>query len=127
MGRRNRERSTTLAERRDDSPYPRERHPLMTQPHRTALMTSAINAARIAFAGAVIGGCAVGLAAQANADSGRDRGPVYLSMTPQPVLGCPGPDAAPPPDGSPVPGPAKVVPGPPPPGAQPPPGQLPQV
>lgn len=98
---------------------------LMTEPRRTALMTSAINAARIAFAGAVIGGCAVGLAAQASADSGSDCSPFYLSMTPQPVLGCPGADPAPPPVGPPVPGPANDVAGPPPPGAQPPPGQLP--
>jgi len=42
----------------------------MTEPQRTALITSAIQVARIAFAGAIIGGCAVGLAAQADASSG---------------------------------------------------------
>jgi hypothetical protein len=96
----------------------------MTEPQRKALVTSAINVARIAFAGAIIGGCAVGLAAQADADSG-DCNPFYLSMTPQPVLGCPGPDAAPPADGSPVLGPVDGVASPPTPGALPPPGQPP--
>ena len=88
----------------------------MTEPQRTAL-TSAINVAKIAFAGAIIGGCAVGLAAQAYADSGSDCNPLYLSMTPQPVLSCPGPDAAPPGDGSHVSGPVDDVAGPPPPSA----------
>jgi len=81
----------------------------MTEPQRKALVTSAINVARIAFASAIIGGCAVGLAAQADADSG-DCNPFYLSMTPtNPVLGCSGPDAAPPADGSPVLGPVDGV------------------
>src|SRR5271166_5295159 len=91
MGRRDRERRATLAASRDSGPYRRERHPLMTEPQRTALITSAIQVARIAFAGAIIGGCAVGLAAQADASSGSDCNPFYLSMTPQPVLGVPVP------------------------------------
>src|ERR1700739_805896 len=99
----------------------------MTEPQRTALITSAINGARIAFAGAIVGGCAVGLAAQADADSGSDCNPLYLSMTPQPVLACLGPDAAPPADGSPVPGPVNDVASPPTPGAPPPPGQPPSA
>jgi hypothetical protein len=89
----------------------------MTGPQHTALKTAVIKAARIAFAGAVIGGCAVGLAAQAYADSGTGCDPFYLRMTPQPVLSCPGPDAAPPADEPPVPAPVNDVAGPPPPGA----------
>jgi hypothetical protein len=115
-------RRTTLAGTPGSRPVQEEQHPLMTEPQRTALITSAINVARMAFAGAIIGGCAVGLAAQAYADSGSGCDPFYLSMTPQPVLSCPGPDAAPPPDGSAVPGPVNDVAGPPPPGAPPPPG-----
>lgn len=91
----------------------------MTEPQRTARVTSAINVARIAFATAIIGGFAVGLAAQANADSGSDCNPLYLSMTPQPVLSCAGPEAGPPPDGSPATGPVNDVAGLP----APPPGQ----
>jgi hypothetical protein len=98
----------------------------MTEPQRKALVTSAINVARIAFAAAIIGGCAVGLAAQADADSG-DCNPFYLSMTPQPVLGCSGPDAAPPADGSPVLSPVDGVASPPTPGALPPPDQPPSA
>jgi hypothetical protein len=98
----------------------------MTEPQRKALVASAVNVARIAFAGAIIGGCAVGLAAQADADSG-DCNPFYLSMTPQPVLGCPGPDAAPPADGSPVLGPVDGVASAPMPGALPRPGQPPSA
>jgi len=105
----------------------------MTEPQRTALVTSAIDVARIGFtariafagaiasAAAIIGGCAVGLAAQAYADPG-SCDPLMLSMTPQPVLSCAGPDAAPPPGGPVVPGPVNDVAGPPPPAALPPPG-----
>jgi hypothetical protein len=66
-----------------------------------APFNSAINAARIVLASAVIGACAVGPAARADADSGSDCNPLYLSMTPQPVLACSGPDAAPPADAPP--------------------------
>jgi hypothetical protein len=51
--------------------------------------------ARISFAGAVLAGCALGLAANAHADN---CDPFLLSMTPQPVLACQAPDVAPPPD-----------------------------
>ncbi len=50
--------------------------------------------AGISFAGAVLAGCAFGLAANAHAD---DCDPFMLSMTPQPVLACQAPDVAPPP------------------------------
>lgn len=50
--------------------------------------------AGISFAGAVLAGCALGLAANAHAD---DCDPLMLSMTPQPVLACQAPDVAPPP------------------------------
>ena len=79
------------------------------------LFNSAINAARIALAGAVLVGCAVGLAARVDADSGSGCNPLYLSMTPQPVLACSSPDAAPQADGSPAPGPVSDVAGQPPP------------
>jgi hypothetical protein len=51
--------------------------------------------AGICFAGAVLAGCALGLAANAQADN---CDPFLLSMTPQPVLSCQAPDVAPPPD-----------------------------
>ena len=51
--------------------------------------------ARISFAGAVLVGCALGLAANAQADN---CDPFLLSMTPQPVLSCQAPDVGPPPD-----------------------------
>jgi hypothetical protein len=50
----------------------------------------------ISFAGAVLAGCALGMAANAQADDNCD--PFLLSMTPQPVLACQAPDVAPPPD-----------------------------
>ena len=97
----------------------------MTGSQRTApLITSAINVARIVFAGAVVGSCAVGLTARAYASP---CDPVGLSMTPQPVLSCPSPDSAPPADGSPVAGPVSDVAGRPAPGALPPPGEPPYV
>jgi hypothetical protein len=86
----------------------------MSGSQRTALVTSGTNLARIVFAGAIIGGCAVGLATHADADPG-NCDPFYLSMTPQPVLSCAGPDAAPP-DAQPTPAPVGDVAGPPPPG-----------
>jgi len=49
----------------------------------------------IAFAGAVLVGCALGQAANAQADDNCD--PFMLSMTPQPVLSCQAPEIAPPP------------------------------
>jgi len=48
----------------------------------------------ISFAGAVLAGCALGMAANAQADCD----PFLLSMTPQPVPACQAPDVAPPPD-----------------------------
>ena len=51
--------------------------------------------AGISLAGAVLVGCALGLAANAQADDNCD--PFMLSMTPQPVLSCQAPDVAPPP------------------------------
>ena len=92
----------------------------MTEPR----ITPAITLARLAVTGAVIGGCAVGLAGPAAASSGSDCNPFYMSMTPQPVLSCPGPDAGPPADAPPGPGPVNDVAGPPPP-AGPAPGQPP--
>ena len=108
---------------------------------RTARIAPVINVATIVFVGAIVGGSAVGLAAAAYASP---CDPVTMSMTPQPVLSCPGPDVAPPAEGSPVPvpvnglagPPADGVPvvepvtdvaGPPPPAALPPPGQPPSV
>ncbi len=127
MGRRNVNDALRLPSPGIAARHRREQHPLMTEPQRKALITSAINVARIAVGGAIIGGCAVGLAAQADADSGSDCNPFYLSMTPQPVLACPGPDAAPPADGSPMLGPVNDVASPPTPGALPPPGQPPSA
>jgi hypothetical protein len=108
----------------------------MNGPQRTPPIAAAINVARIVFAGAVIGGSAVGLAAEASASP---CDPLTMSMTPQPVLSCPvpdavsPPDAAPPPDGvsvpqpPPVPAPVNAA-GPPPANAlPPPPGQAPGV
>jgi hypothetical protein len=63
----------------------------MTQPRRAKLISAVMNAS---FVGAVMAGCALGLAAQAGADDNCD--PFMLSMTPQPVLACQ-PDLAPPP------------------------------
>lgn len=57
-------------------------------------MTRSHHVARIAFAGALAGSCAVGLACQA---SGSPCDPDTMRMTPQPVLSCPDPDASPPP------------------------------
>ncbi len=93
----------------------------MTRSKRTALITSGKNAARIAFAGAVIGGCSVGLAAQAVGDSG-NCDPFLLSMTPQPVLSCLPPEPAPPAEGAPVSEPVNDVAGPLLPAEMPPPG-----
>jgi hypothetical protein len=50
--------------------------------------------AGICFAGAILAGCALGLAGNAQADCD----PLMLSMTPQPVLSCQAPDVAPPPE-----------------------------
>ncbi len=63
----------------------------MTEPRHTSAIKAALH---VSFAGAVVAGCALGLAAQASADDNCD--PLLLSMTPQPVLACE-PDAAPPP------------------------------
>jgi hypothetical protein len=90
---------------------------VMTEALRTSLMTSAIKVVGIAFAGAVIGGCAVGLAAQAQADSG-NCDPLLASMTPQPILSCNAADA-PPPAAPPAPDPVNDVAVPPQPGALP--------
>jgi hypothetical protein len=98
----------------------------MTEPQRKARIISVTNLARIAFAGTIIGGCGLGLAAPAYADSGSGCNPLYLSMTPQPVLACQTPDAPPPIDGPPAPGPVNDVAGAPP-GAPPPPGQSPST
>lgn len=49
----------------------------------------------ISFAAAILAGCALGLAANAQADDNCD--PFMLSMTPQPVLACQAPDVALPP------------------------------
>jgi hypothetical protein len=65
----------------------------MTQPRRAKLISAAMNAS---FVGAVMAGCALGVAATAGADDNCD--PFMLSMTPQPVLSCQAPDVAPPPD-----------------------------
>lgn len=95
----------------------------MTESQRTAPLASAINVARVVFAGAIVGSCALGVAVRAYASP---CDPVGLSMTPQPQLSCPGPDAAPPPDGPPAPGPVNnVAAGSP--GAPPAPGQPPYV
>ena len=56
------------------------------------------------IAGAVLAGGALGLAANAHADDNCD--PFMLSMTPQPVLACQAPEAAPPPPAE-VPPPAE--------------------
>jgi hypothetical protein len=87
-------------------------------------MTGSMNVARVVFAGAIVGSCAFGLAARADASP---CDPATLAMTPQPQLSCPGPDAAPPPDGSPVAGPVTNIADPPPPGALPVPVQQPSV
>jgi hypothetical protein len=50
--------------------------------------------AGMVFTGAVLAGCALGLAANAQADN---CDPFLLSMTPQPVLSCQAPEVAPPP------------------------------
>jgi hypothetical protein len=95
---------------------------------RTAPLTSAINAARVAFACAAVGSCAVGFAAVATASP---CDPMTLAMTPQPQLSCPVPEAAPPADGTPVAAPPPVtgsdVTGPPLPDALPPPGEAPHI
>jgi hypothetical protein len=97
----------------------------MTGSTRTALITSGKNAAKIAFAAAVIAGCAVSLAGQAVADN---CDPFLLSMTPQPVLSCLPPEQAPPPEpaqpaeGAPVLEPVDGVAGAPLPAEMPPPG-----
>ena len=96
----------------------------MIESQRTAPLRSRIHAAGIAFAGAIVGSCAVGLAAPAYAGP---CDPVGLSMTPQPVLSCASPDPAPPADGSPAPGPVNAVAGAPPQAALPAPGQAPYV
>ena len=115
--------------------YRREQHALMNGPQRRARTAPAIKLARLVFAGAVIGGTAVGFAPDAYASP---CDPLTMSMTPQPVLSCPAPNAvsppdAPPPDGAsvammpvPVPAPANAG-GPAPANALPPPGQAPGV
>jgi hypothetical protein len=73
----------------------------MNQPRRAKLITGSL-------VGAVMAGCAVGLATPAGADDNCD--PLLMSMTPQPVLACQAPDVAPPPDQpvvAPVPPPAE--------------------
>ena len=64
---------------------------------------------RTAIGGAVIAGCAFGMAAPASADDNCD--PLMMQMTPQPVLDCmPPQDVPPPPDQpavAPVPPPAE--------------------
>jgi hypothetical protein len=60
--------------------------------------------ARISLAGAVLAGCALGLAANAQADN---CDPFLLSMTPQPVLSCQASEVAPPAE---LPPPAEVPP-----------------
>lgn len=107
------------------APQERARHHFMTGSTRTALITSGKNAAKIAFAGAVIAGCSVSLAGQAVADN---CDPFLLSMTPQPVLSCLPPEQAPPPEqaqpaeGAPVSEPVNDVADPPLPAEMPPPG-----
>lgn len=81
-------------------------HPLMSRSQRTAP-----HAAGIVFAGAVVGWCAVSVAAPAYASG--------LAMTPQPVLSCTSPDAVPPAEAQPAPGPVDNVASPPPPGSPP--------
>ena len=66
-------------------------------------------------AGVVFAG-AVSLAAPAYASP---CDPIGLAMTPQPVLSCQSPDAAPPADGAPAPGPVNNAAAPPPPGSPP--------
>jgi hypothetical protein len=67
---------------------------------------------RAAVVGAVMAGCAIGLAAPAGADDNCD--PLLMSMTPQPVLACqpPAPDAPPAPEVAPAPVPPPAEPGP---------------
>jgi hypothetical protein len=91
----------------------------MTGSTRTAVITSGKNAAKIAFASAVIAGCSVSLAGQAVADN---CDPFLLSMTPQPVLSCLPPEQAPPAEGAPVSDPVNDVARPPLPAEMPPPG-----
>ena len=99
--------------------------PLMTRSQPTHLGNWRINLSKVAFVGALVGACAVGVAAQANADPG-NCDPFYLSMTPQPVLSCTAPDPAPPAVEAPMPEPVSDVVGLPPgellPGEVPPPG-----
>jgi hypothetical protein len=75
------------------------RSPVMTGPRHAAPVASAIYAAGIAFAGAILAASAMGLAAEAHASCD----PLMLSMTPQPVLSCIAPDDAPPPEAPPGP------------------------
>jgi hypothetical protein len=121
-------------------PQTREHAPMTGLP-RTASLTSALDVVRVVFAVAVLGSCAVGLSAQANASPCI---PDTLAMTPQPQLSCPGAQVAPrpvaapvaapaddsagpsAPDGPPAPGPVDVAAGPPPP-AFPAPGQAPFI
>jgi hypothetical protein len=110
--------------RRRNRPNKRAQHPLMIGTQHTASPFWGINLARIVFAGAIVGSCAVGLAVRANASP---CDPLGLSMTPQPQLSCTSPDSAPPADGTPAPGPVNNAAGPPPPGAPPAPGQPPYV
>ncbi|HEY6575548.1 MAG TPA: hypothetical protein VI029_11580 [Mycobacterium sp.] len=97
-------------------------------PQHTAPLTLAINVARVAFACAAVGSCAVGLAPRAFASP---CDPTTLAMTPQPQLSCPAPEAAAPADGVPVAAPPPVpgsdVTGPPLPDAFPPPGEPPHI
>ena len=57
--------------------------PFMNRSELTNLGNWRINLSKVAFAGALVGACAVGVAAEANADPG-NCDPFYLSMTPQP-------------------------------------------
>lgn len=95
----------------------------MNASRRTAHTATAI-AAKVVFVGAVIGGSAVGLASQASADR---CDPLTLSMTPQPALSCPDPNAASPVDAAPAPDPAAAPVAGPLPDAFPPPGQPPAI
>jgi hypothetical protein len=83
----------------------------MSRSRRTAPNTSGI-----VFAGAVVGSCAVSLAAPAHASP---CDPAGMAMTPQPVLSCPSPDSVAPANGVPAPGPVNNVAAPPQPGAPP--------
>ena len=67
-------------------------------------MTGSQRAARVIFASAIIGGCAVGLAAQSHAEPG-GCDPMARSMTPHQPSACDAPLPPPPGEDAPVPGP----------------------